>query len=59
MVKNPPTNSGYTRDTVSITVLGRSPGVENGNPIQNSFLENSMGRGACCAKVHGAGKGQT
>ena len=25
---------------------GRSPGVGNGNPLQYSFLENSMDRGA-------------
>ena len=26
--------------------LGRSPREGNGNPLQYSFLENSMGRGA-------------
>ena len=26
--------------------LGRSPGEENGNPLQYSCLENSMDRGA-------------
>ena len=26
--------------------LGRSPGEANGNPLQYSHLENSMGRGA-------------
>ena len=33
--------------------LGRSPGEENGNPLQYSYLENSMGRGAWQATVHG------
>ena len=29
-----------------IPKLGRSPGEENGNPLQYSCLENSMDRGA-------------
>ena len=33
--------------------LGRSPGEGNGNPPQHSCLENSMGRGAWRATVHG------
>ena len=36
--------------------LGRSPGEGNGNPLQCSWLENSMDRGAT---IHGAAKGQT
>ena len=28
---------------------------KNGNPLQNSFLENSMDRGAWRATVHGVG----
>ena len=28
-----------------IPELGRSPGKENGNPLQHSCLENSMDRG--------------
>ena len=32
---------------------GRSPGEENGNPLQYSFLENPMARGAWRATVHG------
>ena len=39
--------------------LGKSPGVGGGNPFQYSFPENSMDRGALCAKVHGAAKSQT
>ena len=30
----------------SISGLGRSPEVGNGNPLQYACLENSMGRGA-------------
>ena len=33
-------------DLGSIPVLGRSPGEGNGNPLQNSCLENPMDRGA-------------
>ena len=32
---------------------GRSPGEGNGNPVQYSCLENSMGRGDWQATVHG------
>ena len=38
---------------------GRSPGEGNGYPLQYSFLENSMDRGAWQAIVHGAAKSQT
>ena len=33
---------------------GRSPGRGNGNPLQDSCLENPMDRGAWWATVHGA-----
>ena len=39
-------NSGDARDTGSIPELGRSPGGENGSPLQYSCLENPMARGA-------------
>ena len=39
MAKNPPTSAG---DTGSIPVLGRSPGVGNGNLLQYSCLQNSI-----------------
>jgi len=45
-VKNPPANAGDARDVGSISGLGRSPGIGNGNPLQYSCLENSMDRGA-------------
>ena len=38
-------------DLGSIPGLGRSPGEENGNPLQYSCLENSMDRGAWGATV--------
>ena len=43
MVKNLPANAG---DVGLIPGSGRSPGEGNGNPLQYSCLENSMGRGA-------------
>ena len=39
--------------------LGRSPGEENGNPLQYSCIENLMDRGAGLAIVHGVAKSQT
>ena len=38
---------------------GRSLGVENGNPLQYSCLENSMDRGAWWATDHRVVKSQT
>ena len=46
VVKNLPANAGDARHTGSIPGLGRSPGEKNGNPLQYSCLENSMGGGA-------------
>ena len=42
VVKNPPVNAGDIRDAGSIPGLGRSPGQGNDNPLQHSYLENSM-----------------
>ena len=42
VVKNLPANAGDIRDVGSVPVLGRSPGVEDGNPLQYSCLENPM-----------------
>ena len=52
-VKILPENAEYIRDSGSIPELGRSLGVGNGNPLQYSHLENSMGRRALWAIVHG------
>ena len=41
-------------DLGSIPGLGRSPGEGNGNPLQNSCLENPMDGGAWWATVHGS-----
>ena len=46
MVKNPPANAEDIGDTGLIPRSGRSLGVGNGNPLQYSYLENPMDRGA-------------
>ena len=43
-------------DLGSTPGLGRSPREANGNPLQYSYLENSMDRGAWRAAVHGVAK---
>ena len=54
LVKNPPPSAGdFIRDVGSVPGLGGSPGEENGNLLQYSYLENSMDRGAWQATVHG------
>ena len=53
MIKNMPASAGDTRDMGSIPGLGRSPGEGNSNPLQYSYLENPMDRGAWRATVHG------
>ena len=40
-------------DLGSIPGLGRSPGEENGKPLQDSFQENSIDQGAWQATAHG------
>ena len=55
MVKNPPDDTG---DLSSIPGSGRSPGGENGNLLQYSYLQNSMDRGAWQATVHRVTKGR-
>ena len=59
MVKNLPANAGVIRDMASILELGRSPGGGHGNPLQYSYLENPMERGAWQAIVHGVTESDT
>ena len=56
VVKNPPLNAG---DSCLIPESGRSLGAGNGNPLQDSCLENPVDRGAWWATVHGVTKSQT
>ena len=59
MVKNFPANARVASDVGLIPESGRFSGVENGNPLQYSCLENYMDRGAWWATVHGVEKSQT
>ena len=59
VIKKPSASAGDVRDMGLIPGLGRSPGGGHGNPFQCSYLENSMGRGAWQATVHGGVKSWT
>ena len=52
VVKYLPANVGDFRDVGLIPGLVRSPGEGNGNPLQDSCLQNTMDRGAWRAVVH-------
>ena len=56
VVNNPPAKAG---DSGSAPRSGRSPGEENGNPLQYSCLGNPMHRGAWKAMIHGVAKSRT
>ena len=51
-VKNLPDNARDAGDRSSIPGWGRSPGGGNGNPLQYSYRENPMDRGAWWATIH-------
>ena len=51
-VKNLPVNAGDLKDSGLIPGSGRFPGGRHHNPLQCSFLENPMDRGAWQATVH-------
>ena len=53
VVKSSPAIAGAARDVGLIPGSGSSPGGGNGYPLQYSFLENPMDRGAWSATVHG------
>ena len=53
LVKNLPANAG---DMGLIPGLERSPGEENGNPLQYSCLGSPMDTGAWEATLHGVAK---
>ena len=58
-MNNLPVSAGDVRDPGVIPGLGRSPGVENVNPLQYSCPENPMDRRAWWATVHGVTKSWT
>ena len=54
MVKNPPANAGDKGDSSSIPGWERSPGKENGNTLQYSYLGNPWTRSlvGCSPRGH-------
>ena len=52
-------NAGDARDVGLIPRSGRSPGEENGNPLQYSCLGNPTDRGTWRVTVRGVEKSQT
>ena len=52
-------SAGNVGDPGLIPGSGRSPGEENGNPLQYSCLENSVDREVCQATVHGVSEWDT
>ena len=52
-------NVGGVRDAGLFSGSGRSLGVGNGNPLQYSWMENPMDRGAWQASVYGASRSWT
>ena len=59
VVKSLLASAGDARDMGSIPRSGRSLGVENGNLLQYSCLENSLDGGTWRSTVHEATKSQT
>ena len=59
VVKNPPANAGDVRDVGWIPRSERSPRGGHRNPLQYSFMENSLKRGDWHATVHGVTKSWT
>ena len=57
--KNPLASARDIGDMGSLPGWGRSPREGNGNPLQYSCLEKSMGRGAQLATVPGVTKSRT
>ena len=56
VVKNAPVSAG---DAGLTPGWGRAPGGGHGNPLQYSYLKDSMDRRAWWARVHGVTKSQT
>ena len=59
VVKNLPANAEDKRDVGLIPGLGRSPGGGYGKPLQYSYLEIPMDRGAWWVTVHAVAKSWT
>ena len=59
IIKNPPASAGDIRDAGLIPVSRRSPEGKHANPLQYSFLENPVDRGAWQATVHRVAESDT
>ena len=59
MVKNLPANAEDLRDMGSIPGSGRSPRGGNDIPLQYSYRENPIDRGAWLVTVHEVANSQT
>ena len=59
VVNNPSANAGTAGKAGLIPGLGRPPGGGNGNPLQDSWWDNPMDRGAWWPTAHGVTKSQT
>ena len=59
VVKNLTANARDIRDAGSLPGSGRFPGEGHGNPLQHSWLEIPMGRGAWWATIHQVTKSRT
>ena len=59
VAKNPPASAGDIRDVSSTPGSGISPRGGHSNPLQYSYLEIPMDRGAWRATVHGVAKNWT
>ena len=59
VVNNVPANAEEVRDSGWVPGWGRSPGGGHDNPLQYSYLENPMDRGARQATVHRVTKSET
>ena len=59
MVKNLPDSAGDAGDAGSVPGLGRSPGEENGHPLQYSCQDNPLDRGAWWATICGIAASDT
>ena len=61
-MKNPPAGAaaaGASGAAGSVPASGRSPGGQNGDPLQCSSLGNPMARETWWATVHGVAKSRT
>ena len=58
-VRNSTANAGDAKEVGLIPGSGRSPGVGNGNRLQDSCLEKFNGQRSLLAIVHGISKSQT